>query len=594
MTLTLNERRSRRGGVLTLIGAWIWKRWRALVVLAVLAWIVILPLGYVVVGAFLSNVPSAPNSEFTLNKVKEVYTTSQYLRPLLNTVLLAAAVSSCATVVGGSLAWLYVRMRPYAAGVMRIGLVAPLFVSPFIGAVSWVTLYTPDSGLVNQVLTTLGLGQVDIFTVTGTWLVMTVVYVPYSFLFAVDQLERIGPELENAARVSGAKAALIVRKITIRLLAPALLSSTLLVFVLAAEMFSIPGLLAARGKFFTLSYVIYLRTTKYPLDLPAAAAAGTLLLLLTTAGVLLQRRLMGSADRFITVGGVSAGQRYKQKGPRTRAVVTGVFALYILVTVVGPLAALLLRSLLPFFGGRPDLGRLTFDNYYKALAEGDVQDAATNTMTITLGAIFVSMVLAGIIGYITVRENHGVSRVVNVVANLPIGVPGTVLAVGLVWAYIGGPIYGSLLIVALGIFPRWLPVSVRATQGAVMQTAPELGHAADICGSGPLRKIRRIFYPLYRGSLLNGAMLAGIFTFHEVTSSALLVTGETTTLPVILFNYMFDGDYGLASVVAVVQVALLCVVGALVAVFATGRRRRRERGMAASSTVGIQADMVTR
>ena len=549
-------------------------------VVAVLAVAILLPMGYLVWGAFRSGVPGTPGAHYTADNVTGMLGSDSFWRALANTLLLSSVVASAVTVAGAAMAVSFVRIRPYGASLLRLGLVAPIFISPFVAAVAWITLYMPDAGLVNAALLRMGLPQFDLFSVTGTAVLMSVVFLPYGFLLLSDAVGRTSEELEDAARLCGASGVTVLRRITLPILTPALVSVFTITFVLSAEMFSIPSVLATRARFFTLSYRIYFETVRYPVNLPGAAAAGLVLTALSVLGLCVHLRMTRLHTRFVTVGGKASGGQGQPASAAVRAALTALIACYSLLTLVLPVAALVLRTLMPYFSGTIQWSRLGFGTYRSVLAAPASLAALRNSLILGVGAVLVCVTLAGFVGYVTIRRSDPASRLMNVLANIPLGVPGTVFGTALIWAFIGTPVYGTLAIVALAIYASWLPITVRTVQTAVIQIAPELGDAADVAGASPLQKARLVILPLLRSGLATSATVAFIISFNEVSASALLVTGRTATVPTRVFAYMFDGEFASASVFAVVQIAALSVlVLALSGLFsaAGGRTRARNR-----------------
>lgn len=572
-----HPRRRRRSGTALMAG--LRRNTLSTLVLVVMVVAIVAPIGFLVWGALWSDQPVAPGAHFTWGNIRDVYGSPGFLRSLRNTALLAVAVSTIVTVVGTALAIIFVRVELYFSGLLRLGLMAPLFVSPFVATVAWVTLYAKDSGLVDHLLVKIGLPQFNLFSVHGTIILMAVVFLPYGFILLTDAMARTNEETEDAARVCGASLARTLRAVTIPSLTPALVSVFTITFVLSAEMFAIPGLLAARERFFTLSYQIYFQTVRYPINLPAAAAGGLALIAISVIGIGIHLRMTRLSSRYVTVSGKPPSLRKSRVSKRTRVVLSVLVALYILVTLVVPLLALILRSLTPYFSGSINWTDMSLRPYADILSASATQQAIKNSLFLCLVAAVLAVALAGYVGHHTVRSRGLGSRLMNVVANLPLGLPGTVLGVGLIWTFIGTPVYATLIIVALGIYVRWLPVTVRVVQTSVMQISPEFGQAADVAGASTAQKTRLIHAPLMRSGLAACALMAFVFTFNEITSTALLATGQTTTVPMMVFNYMFDGNYPKASVIAVVQTLIMGLFAvALMGLLSNrGARRKADR-----------------
>src|SRR3546814_17077934 len=70
---------------------------------------------------------------------------------------------------------------------------------------------------------------------------------------------------------------------------------------------------------------------------------------------------------------------------------------------------------------------------------------------------------------------------------MPIGIPGTVFGVGMLWAYVGSPIYLTVWILLLAFVIRYTVYAVRNMTAGVMQVDRALEEAAVVSGANPIR-----------------------------------------------------------------------------------------------------------
>jgi iron(III) transport system permease protein len=558
---------------------WVRSRLPRLLLLALFAVGIVLPALYLIEAALSTNLPTAPVNAWTADNLRRVYTTRQFLVPMRTTALLALSCAAITTAIGFGLATLYRRAVPYGAGLLRGSLMAPLFISPLVSTVGWVSLAASKAGLLNILLAKLGLPMVNIVSVPGAVFVLCMYFAPYAFVFASDAIDRIGEDVYEAAEVVGSGGWRTALRVTMPLLSPALLSSFVLVFVLSSEMYSVPSILTAPAGHFVLSNVIFSLTTNFPLDYNGAAAAGTLLLIVATLGLWVHMRATRAQGRFATGTGKAVRTGPRQAGRRARVLSTVVVWLYVIISVVLPLLGVVLRSAVPFFSNNLSWHMFTGANYVAMLHDPAVATALVNSLKLAGASLVVAVVIGGLVAYSTVRNAGPLSKLVLFLANLPLGLPGTILALGLVWAYIGTPIYNSIYILAIAIFCGWLPIVTRVVQTAVLQSSAELENAADVVGSSLWRRMRAVAIPQLRTSLLMGAILAFVFAMNEISAAAILSTGDTATLSVLIYQYMQDGQYGYAAVLALGQCLVIAVVAGLLLLGASSGRRRKEQKM---------------
>ena len=171
-----------------------------------------------------------------------------------NTVVLAAAVTVSAVPIGVALA--LVLRQPDLPGrtFWRIAVLLPVLVPDFVLGYSWTQAYA-RAGFTDAVL---GVHWAGLLGPVGVWLVLVVNAAPLVYLVvAVGLAARAEPDLERAARVSGAGGATALLTITLRLALPAVMAAAVLVFVLTLGTFAIPQVLGAAAGFDTVTTRIY-------------------------------------------------------------------------------------------------------------------------------------------------------------------------------------------------------------------------------------------------------------------------------------------------------------------------------------------------
>ena len=98
----------------------------------------------------------------------------------------------------------------------------PFFLSPYVGAVGWIYLAAPNSGMLQHWLGVLGipLDFIRIYSIGGVIWVLALFYTPYVYLFVIAPMRQMDAALEDAARVHGASFWYTLRHMTIPLLMP--------------------------------------------------------------------------------------------------------------------------------------------------------------------------------------------------------------------------------------------------------------------------------------------------------------------------------------------------------------------------------------
>jgi iron(III) transport system permease protein len=259
-----------------------------------------------------------------------------------------------------------------------------------------------------------------------------------------------------------------------------------------------------------------------------------------------------------------------------RTVGLALVAVYIIASVVLPTGAIALRSLLPFYTGNFAWSDLTLANIANTLNDGLVRNALLHSVFITVVATALLIVVAFLVAVDKARRRDLISSFTALLASVPIAVPGVLFGVGLIWLYIRTPIYATIWIIVLVMLGRFLPILVRMFETALMQIGRELEEAAAVSGASEWKITLQIRLPLLLGTLRSALAIGGTQVFNELTASALLFTATSSVLPVVVFNYMFDGDYSRAAAVAILQILLLCAGFGVISLFTRGSGRWRQ------------------
>lgn len=436
-------------------------------------------------------------------------------------------------------------------------MIAPLFLSPFIGALAFLELGAPRTGLLNQLARDIGLpGWVSIDVMTFQWLVVILAlhYVPYGYLLVSGSLQNMDASLEEASHMNGRGTVQTALRISLPAVRHATLSSVMFVTISATGMFSVPALLGAKMSFHPLAVTIYRATNGYPSDYALAAALGTMLVLLSVIGLWLYQRGLRQSSKFVTVTGKSQNRKRISLGRAKYAVIL-LLVLYSLVTTVLPYAALSLRAF--SISSNLDEIHLTTQVVREVLGAPELKDALANTVTVAV-ATAVGAVAVGILtSYVTERVRHRGSGLLNAVAMSPLAVPGIVFATGVFAMYLGTPLYGSLTIMVLAYVASYLPHATRVTGNGFAQIDKSLEEASRMCGASQARMVYTVLLPLMRPSISAAVIMVFLFTVREINTAILLYTPDTMLLSILSFNYAQQASLPAAAVVGLLETALM-------------------------------------
>lgn len=216
---------------------------------------------------------------FILKNWHEIWSDSYFHEMFVRTFRIATAITLLCALFGAPEAYILNRMRSPWRGIFLLVILGPLLISVVARTLGWALLFGGNSGVVNKALMNLGLISSPIpfmFTETGIIVALTHVLMPYMVLAVWASLQRLDPQIENAAASLGASQLTILRRIVLPQVIPGILSGAIIVFALAASAFATPAIIGGRRLKVasTLAYDEFLNTLNWPLG----AAVATLLL----------------------------------------------------------------------------------------------------------------------------------------------------------------------------------------------------------------------------------------------------------------------------------------------------------------------------
>lgn len=529
--------------------------WLHPLLLAVLVGTIIYPMGWALVGSFQTE-----DGDWTLSHYHRVF--SPYYIGVLSTTLAYAALSTAlATAVGVPLAWVVARSDMPGRAMVRAGATITFVMPPLFHALAFVVLFQPRAGLVNTWLERLaGIRPFDIYSLTGMVVVTALGLFPQLFILIEAALRGVDPTLEEAARVTGGSRFRVARQITLPAVLPAVLSSALLGMIEVMALFGPPAVIGVPAKIYVMSTQIYVELSGSPPRMEFSAALSILFLI--TAGVLLAMQgWLVRRRSFAVIGGKGFRQRPVPLGPWRFVALAACVALLLLALVV-PAAVLVLISVSRIWTAGPSVANLTLDFYRTALSgQGDTMLSLGNTILIA-STVLAATLLAGLpLSWIVARSHGWSARLIRVVTFLPFSIPAVVFTVGVILAFIRPPfvLYGTLGIIIVCYFGRFLPYAVQPLSDAIRQVDHSLTEAARVVGSGPLRTGTRIVLPLLKYSAVSTALLIFVACVREIVSIALLYSPGTETVMMLAMRLWDEGRVQVTAALVVFTLVLVTV-----------------------------------
>ena len=528
--------------------------------LLVVGFLVLYPLFWLLLGSISPN-PSSP--EFTLNAFVEIYEDEYMGEVLLNTAVMAIGVTVLSVVIGVPLAWIVGRTDTPLKDYISMIAIIPFIMPPIVVAVAWAYLGTPKVGFINlfwKWLANTNEPLFDIFTMGGLIFVMALSLAPYVFIFTVTAFKNMDPTLENAAHISGANQWQTTFRITIPLAAPAILSGALLVFIQSIEIFAIPATIGVSGGIYVFSTQLWQMMVDVPPNFSVAAALSIPILLVCGLALWGQTKALGRSTKYTTIGGKGFRPRPVELG-RLKYVALGFAGLYLLVSAILPLLTLIYGTFITNRGRPPIPEFLTFENLTEMLT-GDggpvIWRSIGNSLFLSFTGATIGIALAAVVAYFVVRSRWKGRAVLDFLALIPVAIPGAVIAIAMMWAYIREPfnLYHTIWIILIAYVTRFLPFAVKAVTNSITQIHEELERAAAISGANWFTVFWKVLVPLAMPGMVAGWIILFVSMMRELSASIMLFSSNNEVIGTILIQLYDEGLFSHVCILSLIIVVL--------------------------------------
>jgi len=537
--------------------------------LAILGFLVIYPVLTLLLGALTDTNPVVEGvslAHLSIANFLIVLQNPNVAEALFNTLSACSGGTLIAVAIGLLFSWIVVRTNTPFKGFIAAASILPLFAPPLVAGVAWSILGSPKTGLINAVFKWAGLDlHVDFYSLSGLVFVFGIYYAPYVYMFTSSALRNMDPSLEEAAEISGASAFSTLFTVTFPLIMPAIVSGMLLSFIVMLGIYGVPAVLGAPSNINVLTTYIFKLTNWSPPLYNTAAAVAIILMVVTGCLVVLQQKVL-SGRSYTTVAGKAFRPRNLDLGG-WRWLTFSLGLIYLLVVVVLPTLALIVAAFRKFMFIRDatslfDMRQYSLMHFYSIFDNPLTMNSIYNAVEVGIITAIVGGALAFAIGYTIHRTRLGGRRAIDLISTVPVAIPGLVIGVAYLWAWIGipGGLYGTIWILALAFIARFMPDTVKALSTSFLQIHRELEEAAWVCGKGVLGTVGTIVLPLARPGVIASMTLLFVLAIRELGSSLFLYTSNTMVMSVLLLDYYEGGNIGKTAAFSLVQTVLLGVL----------------------------------
>lgn len=531
----------------------------------VLAFLIFYPLITMFVDTFV--ISSPPEADFEPTKKLGDFTTKWWYRlivseyadmyfwtPLGRQVLMALLASIIAILYGGIVAFFITRTNMKGKKIISTVFVFPYIMPSWTLATFWQNFWqNPDigNGTGGMIFNLFGLKVSEgfVYGVVPCAVVLGLHYAPFAYILIGGILRNMDANLEEAATVLKSSRFKIIRRITLPIVMPALISTFLLVFSSSMSAYAVPRYLAgttADGK--PMYYLTtYMKTFMGQQMYGQSYIMGLVMIVFGVAILMANQYVTGKRKNFTTVSGKSGQISYidLKWGKWVSCVI---FCFLSLFFAVMPLVTFALESCCVHPG---NYSEMTLDYWISKEMTGSenglkglfFEDKIWSAFGNSLLLSFLCAVIAGtsgiLIGYsVAKRRGRVLARSVDMLSFVPYLLPSLALGGAFLTMATTFGLTNSLFILILVGAVKYLPFASRSGINAMLQLSGEIEEAAVMMNVPWWKRMVRIIFPIQKSTFMSGYLLPFTSCMRELSLFVLLVAPGTQLLATLLDEWM--------------------------------------------------------
>jgi iron(III) transport system permease protein len=537
--------------------------------LAFLALTMGLPLLFLLVGSF-NLAPPGKAAFYGLDNWVRAFSDPGTLRALWMSFLLSIVRLIPAMLFSVIFAWLIARTdMPYGNALESFCWIA-YFVPDFPLTLAWILLLDPNFGFLNTLAKNLPWVEGALFNPYSFWGIVWVHTstggIWFKVMLLVPVFRRLGASLEEAARVSGANTATMLRRVTLPVLSPMILAVSVLSFIRGLQSFNTELLLGTPAGIFVYSTRIYDYLQQEPRAYGEATALGSMFLVILAVLLFCYWGYLSGERKFTVVTGQGYSTMRIKLG-KWRYVALGGCLLYVAIMMILPLLFLVIGSFMRRYGFFNIASPFTLIHWQKLFVDPIFLEALWNSLIIASVTAMGGILLYSSLAYLLVSRRTITAPLLESFCWIPHVLPGILLSLGVLWLFLSTPLrsvlYGTVWGIALALMLADSPVTTQAFKAGLLQLGADLEESARVSGASWGQTYQRILLPL----LAPIAAAVGLMNFGNALTSistpVLLYSYQSRPLSLLLLEYSFTGELERAAALGL----LITVIIGLMMIF---------------------------
>ena len=543
-------------------------RWFGWVCLALVAVACVGPVAVVIASAF--------NEGNLFNDVRpslapwaRAFDSTHTLSSIANSFILSLRIPA-ALIISFFVGWYLARNDVFGKRTIMFSLWLGFFLPILPATLGWILLLDPNYGIVNRFFQGLPFIEgpiLNIYSLLGiSWVHITLSTIPIMVILIEPAQRFIDASYEEASTMAGAGTFTTLRRVTIPLIAPTLLTAFIAGMIRSLEAFEVEQLLGLPAEIFVYSTRIYDLLRMEPPDEPQGMALSTFFLVILFVLVFCYRALLHRSHMSATLTGKGARLMARER-TRGSYVISTVLFLAVGVMVLLPFSMVVVSSLSRLFGFFNIANPWTIGHWIDVLeSPGFLSALHQSVITGLLVAVLGTTLYIGLAWYIA-RNNFFGKSAMSLAIWLPWALPGVLLGTAFLTVFLNVPIlklvYGTSMALVIVLIIQGLPFATHLFEASISQISRELEESSLVSGADHVETIRRITAPLIAPMIATVFVLSFMLAIKDISTTVLVATPESQTLPLLMFGFALSGQLEHASVVGVVTVFIAMVMAFL-------------------------------
>jgi len=469
----------------------------------------------------------------------------RFLMLVANTAVYAFGSALLALTLGGIQAWIVERTDTPMRRAMVVVSIVSLGIPSVLYTISFLLLLG-RTGPLNQLLMWL-LGSSEpvfnVYTLGGMILVQGIEYTPLCFLLLSAVFRSNDAAFEEASMMSGAGLGTTFRRITFKLVMPAVAALLILIFIRAFEAFETPALVGLPGRVRVLTSDIYQTMLEIPPNYGVASAFSVIMLIIMAFLLYLYGSFSRNAEKYQTISGKGFRPRVIPIG-RWKIVTLLILAALFMVLIGFPIGITLWVSFVPYYDGinLAALQRFSLDNFSTVIFQTAFASSIGNTFILAIATASLIACFTTLAAWLAVRRYPG-AWLLDQLASAPLVFPAIVLAVAFLQFVLNVPLalYGTLLSIIIASMVQFMPFGMRYSYAGVLQIHRELEEASALSGARAVTTFYRIVVPLVAPAVVTCWLFIFLMVSKAVSIPLLLAGPNSQVVAVTMFEMWQNG-----------------------------------------------------